>query len=162
MRQLIVVGVALLGLVLGGFAVATAQDPGRETNAAGTPCPEPGASPAASPMASPTAMASPMAGMAMEGTPTGVEGCPPASGAVAVEIQDFAYHPDPVTVSVGTEVTWTNRDTVPHTATAQGRDVLQSGTIDPDASYETTFDTAGTYEYFCEFHPNMHGTLVVE
>ena len=29
-------------------------------------------------------------------------------------------------------------------------------------SFTQTFDTAGTYEYFCEFHPNMKGSIVVE
>jgi plastocyanin len=52
---------------------------------------------------------------------------------------------------------------VPHTATANDRDVLQSGVIAPDGgSFSQTFEAAGEFPYFCEFHPNMEGTIVVE
>jgi plastocyanin len=85
-----------------------------------------------------------------------------ATEATAVDIRDFAYVPDPVEVAAGTTVTWTNSDTVPHTATAQDRAVLQSGTLNPGDSFSQTFDTPGTFDYFCEFHANMKGTIVVQ
>jgi plastocyanin len=84
------------------------------------------------------------------------------ANATAVEIVDFSYVPDPVEIPVGATVTWTNNDTVPHTATAQDREVLQSGTLDPGASYSQTFSEPGTFDYFCEFHANMKGTIVVQ
>jgi plastocyanin len=84
-----------------------------------------------------------------------------AAAVVEVDIQDFAYNPDPVTISIGQRVTWTNQDSAPHTATARDRDVLQSGTLNQGDTYTQTFDTPGTYDYFCEFHPNMKGTVVV-
>jgi plastocyanin len=80
----------------------------------------------------------------------------------AVSIKDFAFHPDTVTVPVGGSVTWTNDDSVPHTATGLDRSVLQSGTIQPGKSFTQTFDKAGTYDYFCEFHAGMKGKVVVE
>lgn len=80
---------------------------------------------------------------------------------VNVAIKDYAFAPDVITVKKGTKVTWTNNDTVGHTATAD------NGTFDTDvlvqgesASY--TFDTPGTYTYHCTPHPNMKGTIVVE
>lgn len=82
--------------------------------------------------------------------------------AVAVEIRDFLYNPDPLTVAAGDSVTWTNADAVPHTATALDRDVLQTKSLDQGESFTATFSAPGTYEYFCEFHPQMKGTLVVE
>ncbi len=82
--------------------------------------------------------------------------------AVAVEIKDFLYNPDPVTVTAGDSVTWTNADSVAHTATALDRDVLQTKSLDQGESFTATFSAPGTYEYFCEFHPQMKGTLVVE
>jgi plastocyanin len=85
-----------------------------------------------------------------------------AADAVMVDIKDLAYTPASVTVPVGGTVTWTNDDTVPHTVTAQDRALLQSGTIDPGASFSQTFDTPGTIDYFCEFHANMKGTIVVQ
>jgi len=85
-----------------------------------------------------------------------------ASGEVMVEIADFAFGPDTVTIPVGGSITWTNNDSAPHTATAMDREVLQSGTLNQGDSFTQVFDTPGTYEYFCEFHPNMSGAIVVE
>ncbi|MFN8592443.1 MAG: cupredoxin family copper-binding protein [Thermomicrobiales bacterium] len=80
----------------------------------------------------------------------------------AVEIKGFAFNPPTITVPVGGSITWTNADNTPHTATALDRSVLQSGAIKSGASFTQTFNTAGTFDYFCEFHPNMKGTIVVK
>ncbi|HEX2280389.1 MAG TPA: hypothetical protein VHG52_01380, partial [Thermomicrobiales bacterium] len=48
-----------------------------------------------------------------------------AAAEVPVDIRDFAYSPNPIEISVGDTVTWTNQDQVPHTATGEDRDVLQ-------------------------------------
>ncbi|MGI8485744.1 MAG: cupredoxin domain-containing protein [Thermomicrobiales bacterium] len=82
--------------------------------------------------------------------------------AFKVDIKNFAYSPSTITIPVGGTITWTNNDSTFHTVTAQDRKVLQSGTMKPSASYTQTFKTAGTYEYFCEFHANMKGTIVVK
>jgi plastocyanin len=81
---------------------------------------------------------------------------------VPVDIRDFLFSPDPVQVPAGGTVTWTNQGNVPHTATATERDVLQSGAIAPGASFSQEFPTSGEFSYFCEFHPNMTGTIVVQ
>lgn len=81
---------------------------------------------------------------------------------VPVDIRDFAFSPDPVQVAAGGTITWTNQDGVPHTATAEQRDVLQSGAISPGSSFNQVFETPGEFAYFCEFHPNMQGTIVVQ
>jgi plastocyanin len=85
-----------------------------------------------------------------------------AAAAVAVDIRDFAYTPDPVEIPVGATITWTNSDAAPHTATAPERAVLQSGTLQQGESFSQTFAESGTFDYFCEFHPNMKGTIVVQ
>lgn len=105
----------------------------------------------------PEAMASGGEAAAQEAAPADA-----AAEAAAVEIKDFAYAPPSISVPVGGSITWTNADGVPHTATGLDRAALQSGAIASGASYSQTFATAGTYEYFCEFHPNMKGTIVVE
>jgi hypothetical protein len=56
-------------------------------------------------------------------------------------------------------VTWTNRDSVAHTAT-RGT-AFDSGLIEQGESYSLTFVRAGTYRYVCTPHPNMTGTVVV-
>lgn len=99
---------------------------------------------------------------AQEATPAAATTGADAAESLAVEIKGFAYNPPVVEVPVGGSVTWTNQDNAPHTATGIDREVLQSGAIAFDASYTQTFDTAGTFEYFCEFHPNMKGSVVVE
>jgi plastocyanin len=86
----------------------------------------------------------------------------PAAAEVPVDIRDFAYSPNPIEIAAGDTVTWTNQDEVPHTATGEDRDVLQSGTIAPGASFSQVFPEAGEFGYFCEFHPNMTGTIVVQ
>ena len=82
------------------------------------------------------------------------------ANAVAVTIKDFSFQPDATDIAVGDTVTWTNEDPAPHTATGQGGS-FQSGRLNTGESFSHTFDAAGTFEYFCEFHPNMHGTIVV-
>ena len=89
-------------------------------------------------------------------------GADAAAESLSVEIKDFAFNPPQITVPVGGSVTWTNNDTVPHTATGQDRAVLQSGAIAPGESFTQKFDTAGTFDYFCEFHANMKGSVVVQ
>ncbi|HEV2124382.1 MAG TPA: cupredoxin family copper-binding protein, partial [Chloroflexota bacterium] len=97
-------------------------------------------------------------------TTAGQDASPPADEAAAsevtVEIVDFEYAPDPVEITAGFTVTWVNRDSVPHTATGDGGS-FQSGTLRTDESFSSTFDEPGTYEYFCEFHANMSGTVIV-
>jgi plastocyanin len=85
-----------------------------------------------------------------------------AAEATAVEIKGFAFNPPSITIPAGGSVTWTNQDNAPHTATGIDREALQSGALAFGESYTQTFDTAGSYDYFCEFHANMKGTVVVE
>jgi plastocyanin len=77
-----------------------------------------------------------------------------------VEIVEFVYGPDPVTVQAGGKVIWVNRDTAPHTATADDGS-FDTGTLERGKLGSETFKQAGTYPYFCEIHPTMHGTVEV-
>src|ERR671915_21192 len=76
-----------------------------------------------------------------------------------------AYQPNPIQVSVGSTVTWTNDDAQPHTATS-GQNATPDGTFDsgimaPQGTFEHTFTEAGEFPYFCLLHPNMVGTVSV-
>ena len=76
-----------------------------------------------------------------------------------------AYAPNPIQVSVGGTVTWTNDDAQPHTATS-GENATPDGDFDsgimaPGATFEHTFTEAGEYPYFCLLHPNQVGTVSV-
>ena len=79
---------------------------------------------------------------------------------VKVEIVDFAYNPDPVQVETGGKVIWQNMDSAPHTATADDGS-FDTGTLEEGKLKSETFKKAGTYTYFCEIHPTMHGTVEV-
>ena len=78
-----------------------------------------------------------------------------------VEIVAFSFEPDSSAVPVGTTITWTNRDTTTHTVDSVSGGELSSGSIAEGATFEHTFDTPGTYTYFCAFHPFMTGTVEV-
>ncbi len=95
------------------------------------------------------------------GTPAATPAASPAGGASAeVEIVDFAFDPAEVRIAAGTTVTWTNRDSVPHTATADDGS-FDTGAIDGGASASHTFDAPGTFSYVCAFHPSMTGSITV-
>ena len=83
-----------------------------------------------------------------------------AERSAKVEIVDFAYDPDPVTVQVGGKVTWLNQDADAHTATAEDGS-FDTGTLEEGKLKSETFKQAGTYTYICDFHPDMHGTVEV-
>jgi len=80
--------------------------------------------------------------------------------AAKVRIVEFFYDPDPVTIQVGGKVIWQNEDPEPHTATAD-EGSFDTGTIEEGKIKSETFKEAGTYSYFCEIHPAMHGTVEV-
>jgi plastocyanin len=76
-----------------------------------------------------------------------------------VSIHDFAFHPGTLTVPKGSQVTFSNTDTIAHTATDKG--VFDSGRIKPGHSFTVRFKQKGTFSYHCKIHPDMHGKIVV-
>ena len=79
---------------------------------------------------------------------------------VKIDIRDFKYVPETVTVRAGSRVTWINDDMAPHTATATG--VFDTGTLQRGDSKALTLSKPGSYSYVCEFHPFMKATVVVK
>jgi plastocyanin len=84
----------------------------------------------------------------------------PALVADRVEISDFAFAPDQLAVDVGTELTWVNADPTAHTVTARDGS-FDSGTVDAGGRFRTTFTEPGTFEYLCQIHPTMRGSVRV-
>jgi plastocyanin len=78
----------------------------------------------------------------------------------AVHIDNFVFEPAQLTVKVGTTVTWTNRDDIPHTVVCAGK--FRSKTMDTDGTFSFTFTAPGEYKYFCSLHPHMTGAVKVE
>ncbi len=84
------------------------------------------------------------------------------SGALEVGITDFKYDPPAVTVAPGTEITFTNSDVAPHTATAdEDSPAFDTKTLRRGDSATVTFDEPGTYAYFCRFHAFMKASIEV-
>ncbi len=84
------------------------------------------------------------------------------SGGNSVTIASFAFSPDSLTVKVGTKVTWTNNDSVGHTATAD-QGAFNSPTISSSGgTYSFTFTHPGTFTYHCAIHPSMTATIIVQ
>jgi plastocyanin len=106
---------------------------------AGTPAvvatPSPQASPAASPMASPAV-------------------------ANRVTISNFAFTPATIEIAAGTEVTWTNQDDIPHTATSNDGKTFTSPLLDTDDEFHQRFTKPGTYPYHCALHPFMTAKVI--
>jgi plastocyanin len=78
-----------------------------------------------------------------------------------VDISGFAFVPSTLTVSVGTTVTWTNKDSVSHTVTSNDN-LFDSGTLAKGATFEHTFNQKGTFGYHCSIHPSMTAKVIVE
>jgi plastocyanin len=88
--------------------------------------------------------------------------CPPdqRDPGGALVVQNFLFCPTRVTVVAGAEMRWSNRDTAPHTVSADG-DEFDTGTFNRGEERTVRFDRAGTFHYFCRLHPFMRGTVVV-
>lgn len=76
---------------------------------------------------------------------------------------NLGYDPDTVTVVVGVNntVVWTNNDQAPHTVTAKDLS-FNSGNMNPGDVFQFTFTKPGTYEYGCNYHAWMAGTVIVK
>ena len=83
--------------------------------------------------------------------------------ATEVKIDNFSFGPAELTVSVGTTVTWTNRDDIPHTVVSSDEPkAFKSKVLDTDEKFSFTFTKAGTYPYFCSIHPKMTAKVIVQ
>ncbi len=78
-----------------------------------------------------------------------------------MSIANFSYKPRDLTVMVGTTVTFSNHDTTNHTVTADGKS-FDLGNLDHGQSRSFRFVQRGTFTYHCNYHPSMHGTVVVK
>src|SRR5712664_2196704 len=78
-----------------------------------------------------------------------------------VKIDNFSFGPATLTAPVGTTITWSNRDDIPHTVVSTDG-VFKSKVLDTDEKFSFTFSKAGGYPYFCSIHPKMTGKVVVQ
>jgi len=86
----------------------------------------------------------------------------------ASTLTDTAFQPNPANIQVGDTVSWTNNDNTIHTVIegnpATGGEVeggFASEILGPGVTFEHTFNQTGTFEYYCNLHPSMVGTVIV-
>ncbi|HEV2583260.1 MAG TPA: cupredoxin family copper-binding protein [Ktedonobacteraceae bacterium] len=84
----------------------------------------------------------------------------PVTGVTHMNMQNFAYQYANMQVKVGTTVTWTNHDSAPHSVTFKNG-MKDSGLLYQGQSFSYTFNTPGTYQYYCTIHPYMGATVTV-
>lgn len=150
---------ALLGL----FALAGCGGSDDSSSSAGDESTEPSGASAAGGASTETEAGEDTSGEPEPGDDSGGNAPAPSGDAVRsekVEIANFAYNPDPVTIEEGGKVIWKNEDSVAHTATAEDGS-FDTGTIEEGKLKSETFKQPGTYRYICSIHPQMHGTIVV-
>ncbi len=98
------------------------------------------------------------------GTPGGTAvpaAAPQSAGGNQVTIDNFTFTPAALTVPVGTEVTWTNHDDIPHTVASRDKR-FASPALDTDDHFTYRFTVPGTYAYVCAIHPVMTGRIIVQ
>ncbi len=138
--------VFIIGLVF--TLAACGSTPSTASTSTPTVAPTATSTPTVAPTATPTP------------TPTAAATTAPSSGGSSVSIANFAFSPQSLTVKVGTKVTWTNKDSVTHTVTANGGAFGQ--TVLSSSTFSFTFTKAGTYSYHCAIHRNMTATIIVQ
>ena len=77
-----------------------------------------------------------------------------------VNIDNFAFTPDVLTVKAGTTVTFVNHDDIPHLVVASDGK-YRSKALDTNDKFSIAFDKPGDYAYYCGLHPHMKGKIVV-
>ncbi len=82
------------------------------------------------------------------------------SGAAEVSLAGRAFTPATIEIATGDQVTWNNNDDSAHTVSASGG-AFDSGNLDEGTNFSFTFDEAGEFPYFCAYHPEMQGTIIV-
>jgi plastocyanin len=78
---------------------------------------------------------------------------------VTIEIEGFSFGA-PLAIAAGTTVTVINRDSVPHTWTADDG-AFDSGRIAPGGSFSITLSQTGEFTFYCQIHPSMTGSITV-
>jgi plastocyanin len=79
----------------------------------------------------------------------------------AIDIGDGAFEPSTSVVTVGTTVTWMNRDAAPHFILSANGKFVGSNVLEEHQRYSVTFERPGEYPYFCALSPKMAGKIVV-
>jgi plastocyanin len=84
---------------------------------------------------------------------------PALAATVQISMDKLEIAPAEVSARVGDTIEWVNKDPFAHTATAKDGD--WDVMLPPKTSGSLVLKKAGTFDYYCRFHPNMKATLTV-
>ena len=84
---------------------------------------------------------------------------PARADVIQIKMEKLTFVPAQVSAHVGDTIEWVNSDFVAHTATA--RDGAWDVMIPPNATKSIVLKADGTVDYYCKFHPNMTGQVMV-
>jgi 3',5'-cyclic-AMP phosphodiesterase len=84
----------------------------------------------------------------------------PTADVHGVSVDNFSFAPTMASVAVGSTITWTNRDDIPHTIVSTEQK-FKSPVLDTGEQFSHRFEAPGTYKYFCSLHPKMTGQIMV-
>lgn len=90
---------------------------------------------------------------------------PDGGEVVEIQLTNFAFSNPALHISPGTTVRWRNTTATFHTVTPDGHSAWSEWqTAANGETFEVTFNTAGTYPYYCVPHRSlgMTGTIIVE
>lgn len=92
---------------------------------------------------------------------------PTGASSPGCETTHECFTPSEVTIDVGSEVVWSNDDSASHTVTSGDPKNGPDGTFNSDLflagkTFSHTFDEAGKFSYFCQVHPWMQGSVIVQ
>ena len=83
---------------------------------------------------------------------------PACAVTITVTIDKLAFVPAEVDAKVGDTIEWVNKDPFTHTATV---DKAWEVVVAPKTTGRIVLQQAGGVDYYCRFHPNMKGRIVV-
>jgi plastocyanin len=78
---------------------------------------------------------------------------------IQVTIDKLVFAPADLNAKVGDTIEWVNKDVLAHTATATNGD--WNVVTGPTQSGRVVLKKAGAVDYFCKYHPNMKGRVIV-
>lgn len=98
--------------------------------------------------------------LALVVAPLGLAPVSAHAATVQIVMDKLVFAPAQVQAKVGDTIEWVNRDILSHTATATAGDDWNV-IIGPNKTEKLVLQKAGTVDYYCKYHPNMKGQLII-
>jgi plastocyanin len=91
--------------------------------------------------------------------PLGLASVSAHAATIQIVMEKLGYVPAEAQAKVGDTIEWVNKDILAHTATATDGD--WNVVITPNKTEKLVLQKAGAVDYYCKYHPNMKGRLIV-